>query len=109
MPSRSRVGPPPAAIHAVPCSGATSRKQRQGDISRPSVDELTAVTGGPYGLVNVAAKRARQLTAYQGQLGEGLLAYAGPVVTPRIGEKPLFIALREVNEGLLEIDTAGHL
>ena len=66
------------------------------------------VTGSAYSLVNVAAKRARQLTAFHAGLGEGLLEYAGPVVTPlRKDELPLTTALREVHEGLLEVSTPG--
>jgi DNA-directed RNA polymerase subunit omega len=87
----------------------TNRKQHRGDISRPPVDELTQVAGGQFQLVNVAAKRARQLTAFHAQLGEGLLAYIGPLVTPRAGEKPLSTALREVHWGLLEVSTPGAL
>lgn len=87
----------------------TSRKQPPGDLSRPPVDELTDIAGGKYRLVIVAAKRARQLTAYHGQLGEGLLEFAGPVVTPRAGEKPLTTALRETHEGLLRVDRSQDL
>jgi len=83
----------------------TSRKQHRGDLSRPPVDELTQVVGSSYQLVNVAAKRARQLVAYHSQLGEGLLGYIGPLVTSRGDEKPLSTALREVHEGLLKVDT----
>jgi DNA-directed RNA polymerase omega subunit len=68
------------------------------------VDELTNVTGGAYSAVNIAAKRARQLTAYRAGLGEGLLVFVGPVVTPRHrDELPLTTALRELHAGLLEV------
>jgi DNA-directed RNA polymerase subunit omega len=45
-----------------------------------------------------AAKRARQINAYYSQLGEGLLEYVGPLVETHVQEKPLSIALREINE-----------
>ena len=48
-----------------------------------------------------AAKRARQINAYYSQLGEGLLEYVGPLVDTHVQEKPLSIALREINAGLL--------
>ncbi|MEY4412161.1 MAG: hypothetical protein RL560_420 [Actinomycetota bacterium] len=38
------------------------------------------------------------------QLGEGLLEYVGPLVDTHVHEKPLSIALREINEGLLSIE-----
>ena len=44
-----------------------------------------------------AAKRARQINAYYSQLGEGLLEYVGPLVDTQPQEKPLSIALREIN------------
>jgi DNA-directed RNA polymerase subunit omega len=48
-----------------------------------------------------AAKRARQVNAYYSQLGEGLLEYVGPLVETVPQEKPLSIALREINANLL--------
>ena len=48
-----------------------ARNQPIGDLSKPPVDELTDTVGGKYQLVIVAAKRARQITAFRTQLGEG--------------------------------------
>ena len=48
-----------------------------------------------------AATRARQINAYYSQLGEGLLEYVGPLVETHVHEKPLSIALREIEAGLL--------
>ena len=67
----------------------------------PEIDELLAATDSKYSLVIYAAKRARQINAYYSQLGEGLLEYVGPLVETRPQEKPLSIAMREINEGLL--------
>ena len=50
----------------------------------------------------IAAKRARQINAYYSQLGEGLLEYVGPLVETAPQEKPLSIALREINADLVE-------
>ena len=70
-------------------------------ITSPPIDELLAKTDSKYALVIYAAKRARQINAYYSQLGEGLLEYVGPLVETTVQEKPLSIALREVNEGKL--------
>ena len=58
-----------------------------------------------YGLVIYAAKRARQINAYYGQLAEGLLEHVGPLVETGPQEKPLSIALREINDGLLTAES----
>ena len=70
-------------------------------ITDPPIDELLDKTDSKYSLVIYAAKRARQINAYYSQLGEGLLEYVGPLVETEVQEKPLSIALREINEGLL--------
>ncbi|HET6816024.1 MAG TPA: DNA-directed RNA polymerase subunit omega, partial [Mycobacteriales bacterium] len=57
-----------------------------------------------YALVIYAAKRARQINAYYSQLGEGLLEYVGPLVPTHVQEKPLSVALREVNENKLTLE-----
>jgi len=73
-------------------------------ITNPPIDELLDRTGSKYALVIVAAKRARQINAYYSQLGEGLLEYVGPLVDTHVQEKPLSIAMREINEGLLTLE-----
>jgi DNA-directed RNA polymerase subunit omega len=70
-------------------------------ITNPSIDELLTKTDSKYKLVLYSAKRARQINAYYSQLGEGLLEYVGPLVETHVQEKPLSVALREINEGLL--------
>jgi len=78
-------------------------------ITHPSIDELLEKAGSKYSLVLYAAKRARQINAYYAQLGEGLLEYVGPLVETYVHEKPLSIALREINEGLLTIENLDPL
>ena len=73
-------------------------------IINPPIDDLLNVVDSKYQLVIMAAKRARQINAYYSQLGEGLLEYVGPLVETRVQEKPLSIALREVQEGLLSVE-----
>jgi len=78
-------------------------------VTNPSIDDLLTKTDSKYQLVLYSAKRARQINAYYSQLGEGLLEYVGPLVDTHVQEKPLSIALREINDDLLtceEIDPA---
>jgi DNA-directed RNA polymerase subunit omega len=70
-------------------------------ITNPPIDELLEAADSKYSLVIYAAKRARQINAYYSQLGEGLLEYVGPLVETHVHEKPLSIAMREINAGLL--------
>ena len=72
-------------------------------ITYPPVDDLLEQVDSKYRLVLFAAKRARQINAYYAQLHEGLFEYVGPLVDTRMNEKPLSIALREFNDGLLEV------
>ncbi|MGH3319137.1 MAG: DNA-directed RNA polymerase subunit omega [Streptosporangiaceae bacterium] len=73
-------------------------------ITNPPIDDLLQVTDSKYKLVIWSAKRARQINAYYAQLGEGLLEYVGPLVETHVHEKPLSIALREIDEGLLNAE-----
>ena len=75
-------------------------------ITSPPIDDLLAKTDSKYALVIYAAKRARQINAYYSQLGEGLLKYVGPLVETHVQEKPLSIALREIDKGLLTAEQA---
>jgi DNA-directed RNA polymerase subunit omega len=70
-------------------------------ITDPPIDDLLKTVDSKYSLVIFAAKRARQINAYYSQLGEGLLEYVGPLVETHVQEKPLSVAMREINEGLL--------
>jgi len=70
-------------------------------ITYPSIDALLDKTESKYSLVIYAAKRARQINAYYSQLSEGLLEYVGPLVETYVQEKPLSIAMREIDAGLL--------
>ena len=80
-------------------------------VTNPSIDDLLTKTDSKYKLVLYSAKRARQINAYYSQLGEGLLEYVGPLVDTHVQEKPLSIALREINDDLLtceDIDPAAE-
>ena len=80
-------------------------------ITNPPLDDLLEKADSKYKLVLYSAKRARQINAYYSQLGEGLLEYVGPLVDTHVQEKPLSIALREINDDLLtceDIDPAAE-
>ena len=79
-------------------SGTTAAPE---GITNPPIDDLLEAADSKYALVIFAAKRARQINAYYSQLGEGLLEYVGPLVETHVQEKPLSVALREINDGLL--------
>ncbi len=70
-------------------------------ITNPPIDDLLEKADSKYKLVLYSAQRARQINAYYSQLGEGLLEYVGPLLETHVQEKPLSIALREINEELL--------
>jgi DNA-directed RNA polymerase subunit omega len=78
-----------------------STATRPEGITHPSIDSLLERTESKYSLVIYASKRARQINAYYSQLGEGLLEYVGPLVETHVQEKPLSIALREIDAGML--------
>ena len=73
-------------------------------ITNPPLDDLLEKADSKYKLVLYSAKRARQINAYYSQLGEGLLEYVGPLLETGVQEKPLSIALREINAGLLTVE-----
>lgn len=72
-------------------------------ITDPPIDELLERANSKYALVVYSSKRARQINAYYSQLSEGLLEFVGPLIETRNQEKPLSIALREINAGLLTV------
>lgn len=72
-------------------------------ITDPPIDDLLEAADSKYALVIYGAKRARQINAYYSQLSEGLLEHVGPLVDTHVQEKPLSVALREINQGLLRI------
>ena len=70
-------------------------------ITNPPIDDLlTAPTRSTRSSSTPPSARARS-TPTTRQLQEGLLEYVGPLVETEVHEKPLSIALREINEGLL--------
>lgn len=75
---------------------------RHAGIIDPPIDELLQRVDSKYDLVIFASKRARQINDYYSDLQEGqLFGNVGPLVDSTIDDKPLSIALHEINEGKL--------
>lgn len=71
----------------------------------PPLGRVLAKTDTRFGLVVLAARRARQINAYFNQLGEGFGAYVPPQVHS-LSRKPLSIALEEIDDDQVTLDTA---
>ena len=68
---------------------------RHATMMSPSIEDLLGRVDSKFTLVTLAAKRARQINAYYGQLGEGL----GAIIPPQVAStarKPLSIAFEEI-------------
>ena len=73
-------------------------------IINPPIDDLLSKVDSKYALVIFAAKRARQINDYYSDLHEGsLFDNVGPLVDSNIEDKPLSVALREINADKLVI------
>lgn len=65
----------------------------------PPIDELLERVSNKYELVIFASKRARQINNYYGDLQDGAIyENVGPLVDSNVDDKPLSIALHEINE-----------
>lgn len=73
-------------------------------ITNPPIDELMDKVDSKYALVVFAARRARQINAYNLQMENNMVQFVGPVVPVEPDDKPLGTALREINEGLLVME-----
>ena len=67
-----------------------------------------ATVDSKFHLVHLAAKRAREINEYYGQLGEGLGQHVPPLVVTE-SNKPLSIALEEIAEGKIVVTEASEL
>lgn len=72
-------------------------------LTEPPIDDLLDKVDSKYALVVYAAKRARQINTYNAQLQEGLLEFVGPMVPSTPEDKPLSIAMREIDEDMLTL------
>ncbi|MDH2444339.1 DNA-directed RNA polymerase subunit omega [Amnibacterium sp. CER49] len=70
----------------------------------PPIDELLTKVDSKYALVIFASKRARQINDYYADLHEGsLFDNVGPLVESSIDDKPISVALREINDDKLRV------
>ena len=70
----------------------------------PPIGELLSKVESKYALVIFASKRARQINAYYADLHEGsLFDNVGPLVDSTIDDKPLSVAMHEINEDKLTV------
>ena len=70
----------------------------------PPIDNLLQKVDSKYQLVIFASKRARQINDYYADLHEGnLFDNVGPLVDSSVEDKPLTIALHEINEDKLRL------
>ena len=67
----------------------------------PPVEGLLERCESKFALVTLAAKRARQINSYYGQLGDGLGHVVPPQVTSK-ARKPLSIAFEEISQDKIE-------
>lgn len=70
----------------------------------PPIGSILEKTGSRFGLVVLAARRARQINSYFNQLGEGL----GKSVPPQVhslSRKPLSISFEEIEADKVSVDT----
>jgi DNA-directed RNA polymerase subunit omega len=71
-------------------------------IVSPAIDLLLERVDSKYELVMFASKRARQINEYYSALHEGsLFSNVGPLVDAAVDEKPLTIAMREIEQDKL--------
>ena len=70
--------------------------RRYDTLMNPEIEGLLDTTDSKFALVVLGARRARQITSYFGQLGEGLGASVPPQITST-SSKPLSIAFEEVS------------
>ena len=96
-----------SARDAAPVQNITTRSSACSTLSGARLRASTISSRAGVPLAICAAKRARQINSYFTQLNEGLLQNIGPLVEYQNNEKPLSIAFREIDEGLLE-ETLGE-
>lgn len=88
--------------HYDPAPGAATAYDTPLGITNPPIDELLDRVSSKYALVIYAAKRARQINDYYADLHEGsLFDNVGPLVDSTIDDKPLSVAMHEINEDKL--------
>lgn len=70
-----------------------------------NIEDVTNTIGNRFASVVVSARRARQINGYFHQLGAGIGEYVPPQVHS-LSRKPLTIAMEEISEGKVSVETA---
>lgn len=70
-----------------------------------NIEDVTDTIGNRFASVVVSARRARQINGYFHQLGAGIGEYVPPQVHS-LSRKPLTIAMEEISEGKVSVETA---
>jgi len=73
-------------------------RQPHDTMMSPPIEELVERVGTKFGLVTLAARRARQINSYFIHLGDGLGTIVPPQVTS-VARKPLSISFEEIAAG----------
>jgi DNA-directed RNA polymerase subunit omega len=73
----------------------------------PPIERLLDHTQSKFRLVTLGSRRARQINAYFGQLGEGLGSTIPPQVTS-VSRKPLSIAFEEIDADKIRWAEVSH-
>jgi DNA-directed RNA polymerase subunit omega len=82
--------------------GRIMSEKLEGIVS-PAIDNLISKVDSKYELVIFASKRARQINDYYSALHEGsLFNNVGPLVDATVDEKPLTIAMHEIDQNKLQ-------
>ncbi len=71
----------------------------------PRLDTLLEHVDSRYGLVIVAARRARQINNYHHQLGEGTFDDFPPPLVESRSKNYLTIALEEIAQGKIKVES----
>ncbi len=74
----------------------------------PRIDALLERADSRYGLVIMAAKRARQINNYHHQLGEGTFEDVAPPLVESRSKNYLTMALEEISEGKITYEYTGR-
>ena len=82
----------------------STRRYHEGPVIHPRVDKLLNNVPERYGLVLVAAKRARQINNYHHQLGEGTFEDFPPPLVESRSKNYLTMSLEEISEGKITYD-----
>ncbi len=72
---------------------------------QPRLDTLLEHVDSRYGLVIVAARRARQINNYHHQLGEGTFDDFPPPLVESRSKNYLTIALEEIAQGKIKVES----